>query len=99
MRTLTGAVAVVTGGSYGVGRGIATALAQHGVKVFVTGRSLQDGAFLGDGVLGIRCDHRSDDEVAAAFGRVAAQTDGIDILVNNVWGGYERMVDNGAFTW
>ena len=23
----------------------------------------------------------------------------VDILVNNVWGGYERMVDNGEFTW
>src|SRR6266571_4902044 len=23
----------------------------------------------------------------------------IDILVNNVWGGYERMVEDGAFTW
>ena len=99
MRTLTAAVAVVTGGSYGVGRGVATALAQKGVTVFVTGRSLKDGASLGDSVVGIRCDHRSDDEVAAAFGRVAAQADGIDILVNNVWGGYERMVDNGAFTW
>lgn len=33
-------------------------------------------------------------------GKVAVVTGGsIDILVNNVWGGYERMVDNGAFTW
>jgi dehydrogenase/reductase SDR family protein 1 len=24
---------------------------------------------------------------------------GIDILVNNVWGGYERMLEDGAFTW
>jgi dehydrogenase/reductase SDR family member 1 len=99
MRTLTSAVAIVTGGSYGVGRGIASALAKQGVKVFVTGRSQQDGASLADGMLAIRCDHRSDDEVAAAFGRIAGQSDGIDILVNNVWGGYERMVDNGEFTW
>ena len=35
----------------------------------------------------------------AAFERIAREADGIDILVNNVWGGYERMVDNGEFTW
>src|SRR5829696_2456361 len=32
-------------------------------------------------------------------GRVAVVTGATDILVNNVWGGYERMVDGGEFTW
>jgi NAD(P)-dependent dehydrogenase (short-subunit alcohol dehydrogenase family) len=50
-------------------------------------------------VTGIRCDHRLDVEVAAAFERIAHDTEGIDILVNNVWGGYERMLEDGAFTW
>jgi dehydrogenase/reductase SDR family member 1 len=36
--------------------------------------------------------------VTAAFERIGRQTDGIDILVNNVWGGYERMIEDGAFT-
>jgi NAD(P)-dependent dehydrogenase (short-subunit alcohol dehydrogenase family) len=92
-------IAVVTGGTFGVGRGVATALAQQGARVFVTGRSLRDGAELEAGVVGIRCDHRIDAEVDAAFERVGRETDGIDILVNNVWGGYERMVEDGAFTW
>jgi NAD(P)-dependent dehydrogenase (short-subunit alcohol dehydrogenase family) len=37
--------------------------------------------------------------VRAAFDRVAGETGGADILVNNVWGGYENMVENGVFTW
>ncbi len=47
----------------------------------------------------IRCDHRVDTEVTSAFERVVAEAGKIDILVNNVWGGYERMVEDGAFTW
>jgi NAD(P)-dependent dehydrogenase (short-subunit alcohol dehydrogenase family) len=92
-------IAVVTGGTYGVGRGIARVLAQVGARVFVTGRSVRAGAPIDEHVTGIRCDHRVDDDVQAAFDRIAAETPGIDILVNNVWGGYERMVEHGAFTW
>src|SRR6187401_300299 len=97
MSSLNDRVAVITGGTYGVGRGIARALADEGARVFVTGRSAEDAAQ--DGVMGIRCDHREDADVQSAFARITQQTPGIDILVNNVWGGYERMVDNGAFTW
>ena len=42
MRTLDGHVGIVTGGTFGVGRGIASALAQYGARVFVTGRSAHD---------------------------------------------------------
>ncbi len=99
MTNLNGCVAVVTGGSYGVGGGIATSLAEAGAQVFVTGRSLQDSVPIGERITGIRCDHRLDADVSAAFDRIASESGGIDILVNNVWGGYERMVEDGAFTW
>ena len=99
MKTLEGDVAIVTGGTAGVGRGIAGVLAQCGAKVFVTGRSVHDRAPIDEHIIGIRCDHRLDEEVTAAFERVAGETDRIDILVNNVWGGYERMVEDGVFTW
>ena len=95
---LNGQVAVVTGGSRGIGRGIASELATHGAKVFVTGRTESDLATIGEGTIGIRCDHTVDSDVEAAFARIA-QDGSIDVLVNNVWGGYERMVDNGEFTW
>jgi len=99
MTTLQGHVAIVTGGSLGVGRGIARALALAGARVFVTGRSVDDGAAIDERITGIRCDHRLDAEVTAAFERVTRDAGRIDILVNNVWGGYERMVEDGAFTW
>ncbi|MDR3660507.1 MAG: SDR family NAD(P)-dependent oxidoreductase, partial [Mycobacterium sp.] len=39
MTLLTGKVAVVTGASRGIGRGIAVALGDHGATVYVTGRT------------------------------------------------------------
>jgi dehydrogenase/reductase SDR family protein 1 len=99
MTTLTGRIAVVTGGTAGVGRGVASELANRGARVFVTGRSIHEGARSDSPVIGIRCDHREDDQVAAAFERVAQEAGAIDILVNNVWGGYEQMMEDGVFTW
>lgn len=99
LRTLEGNVAVVTGGTFGVGRGIARELAQYGARVFVTGLSVQDGSPSNEHITRIRCDHRLDAEVTAAFEQITRETGGIDILVNNVWGGYEGMVENGVFTW
>ena len=47
----------------------------------------------------IPCDHASDADVATAFARISAERARLDILVNNAWGGYERMVEAGEFTW
>src|ERR1051326_2918748 len=91
-------IAVVTGASRGVGRGVAVALAQAGYRVFATGRSIET-AELPKAIVRIRCDHLRDEETAAAFGRIAAEEGPPDLLVNSAWGGYERMVENGAFTW
>jgi NAD(P)-dependent dehydrogenase (short-subunit alcohol dehydrogenase family) len=91
-------VALVTGASRGVGRGCATALADAGYTVFATGRSI-DTALLPPAVVRIRCDHTKDDDTAAAFARIAAEAPALDVVVNSAWGGYERMIENGAFTW
>jgi NAD(P)-dependent dehydrogenase (short-subunit alcohol dehydrogenase family) len=88
----------VTGASRGVGRGVAHVLAQQGARVFITGRSITD-QVPDRGITPIRCDHQLDTDVEAAFGRIARESNAIDILVNNVWGGYERMIDDGQFTW
>src|SRR5262245_60787432 len=96
---LNGKVAVVTGATRGVGRGVGHELAQHGAQVYVTGRSAPDHEPVGDRVVGIRCDHRIDSQVEAAFDLIVREAHTLDILVNSVWGGYERMVDGGEFTW
>ncbi len=88
-------VAVVTGGSRGVGRGIAIALGSHG---YVTGRTQRTGespwggtihdtaaavtAAGGKGVA-VRVDHRNDEEAEALFERVRQEEGRLDILVNN----------------
>jgi NAD(P)-dependent dehydrogenase (short-subunit alcohol dehydrogenase family) len=96
---LEGQVAVVTGGTRGVGRGIARALAERGLRVFVTGRSAPEYGVIENGVHGVRCDHSNDAEVQAAFARIAADAGPAGVLANSVWGGYEQMVDGGTFTW
>ena len=65
----------------------------------VTSRSAPDHERLDEQVTGIRCDHRLDIQMEAAFNLILREAKVVDILVNNVWGGYERMVEDGAFTW
>ena len=91
-------VAVVTGASRGVGRGVAAALDDAGMRVYATGRTI-DRATLPDGVVRVACDHTEDAAVEHLFARVERESGRLDVLVNNAWGGYERMVENGRFTW
>jgi dehydrogenase/reductase SDR family member 1 len=89
---------MVTGASRGVGRGVAIALAEAGFHVFATGRSI-DSADLPREITRISCDHLDDLQTAAAFQRLADNGQSLDILVNSAWGGYERMTEDGRFTW
>ena len=97
MPDLKGVVALVTGASRGVGRGVALGLAEYGATVHITGRSLSDGR---DGaIVRHRVDHANDAETEAAVAAVIAAEGRLDILVNNAWPGYERMVEGDRFTW
>jgi len=89
-------LAFVTGASRGVGRGIAIALAEAGFTVFASGRTIET-ADLPPAINRIRCDHSRDEDSARAF--EAVQSSGLDLLVNCAWGGYERMLEDGQFTW
>ena len=112
--SLNGRVAVVTGATRGVGKGIALGLGEAGATVYVTGRSTDPGAgvggfpetihvtaaevtALGGRGIAVRCDHGDDDDVRVLFRRVLAEHGRIDVLVNNVWGGYERFYDGSDF--
>ena len=54
---------------------------------------------LDERITAIRCDHRAGLPGGSAFKRIVLEGKTIDILINNVWGGYERMVEDGNFTW
>ena len=86
--SLAGRVAVVTGASRGLGKGIALGLGEAGMTVYVTGRSTSKswGALpgtidetadavtrLGGEGVAVRCDHRVDSEVEELFGRVRCE--------------------------
>lgn len=94
---LKGVVGLITGGSYGVGKGVSEELASLGATIFVAGRSVKKAPPAG--CVALTCDHTDDHQVRAAVARIYAEQQRIDILVNNVWGGYEQMVENGEFTW
>lgn len=88
--SLTGRVAIVTGGGTGLGRGYAEALAGAGAAVAVTGRRrepLEECVAAieksGGTALAVPCDQRSRDEVEAAVQRVVSWREKVDILVNN----------------
>jgi NAD(P)-dependent dehydrogenase (short-subunit alcohol dehydrogenase family) len=88
--TLAGRVAIVTGGSTGLGRGIAQALGDAGAGIAILARSAERGehaaATLGDSGIDARfyaSDVGDPDEVERVTAAVRADFGRIDILVNN----------------
>ncbi len=86
-------VAVVTGATRGAGRGIATALAARGWRVYGTGRS----GDTPDGVVPAQVDHRDDAAVAALFDRVSEDEGRLDLLVNNAAAVADELVSPKPF--
>ena len=99
MQSLNGKVALVTGASRGVGKGIALELIDAGATVYITGRSVEDMRYISGKGTAVECDHRNDEQVRLTFRRIAEEQGRLDILANNVWGGYENMMEQGEFTW
>ena len=101
MTTLTGKVALVTGGSRGIGLAIARTLLHRGARVAITAtsdstlrkavRDLQPGGGA-EAVLPLRADVRQYDAVEQAVNEAVAKFGGLDILVNNAGVGLFRTV-------
>ncbi|UPK66818.1 SDR family oxidoreductase [Chitinophaga filiformis] len=98
MKHLENKVALVTGGSRGMGAAIVKQLAEEGAKVAFTyvrsadkARQLaaEVSATSGQQVIAVAADSASDTAVAAAVEEVVRTLGGIDILVNNA-GVYEK---------
>jgi NAD(P)-dependent dehydrogenase (short-subunit alcohol dehydrogenase family) len=93
---LDGKVALVTGGSRGLGLQIAQALGEAGAAVAITARredgllqAVQQLEAQGIQAMSTRCDISKNADVEAAIGQVLERWDHIDILVNNAgatWG-------------
>jgi dehydrogenase/reductase SDR family protein 1 len=111
-KNLSGQIAVVTGASRGIGKGIALELGAAGATVYVTGRTVDDtGAFVpgtigatadevtrsGGNGIPVRCDHSKDEEIQALFERVRNEQGRIDILVNNAFTVPSQSIFEGRF--
>jgi NAD(P)-dependent dehydrogenase (short-subunit alcohol dehydrogenase family) len=95
---LAGKVALVTGASRGIGKGVACALAEQGATVYVTGRTVEAGGHALPGSLeetvadvnarggrgvAVAMDLLDDAQIAAVFDRVRRDEGRLDLLVNN----------------
>lgn len=112
MASLTGKVAIVTGASRGMGKGIALALAEQGATVYVTGRTITEGSSSLPGTLGatvveceqrggkaiaVQVDHADDSQIEKLFQQVQEEQGRLDLLVNNAIAIPEEMTQPGGF--
>ena len=112
MGSLTGKIAIVTGASRGIGKGIALALGAEGATVYVTGRTVAPGTHKLPGTVGetaaeierrggkgiaVPVDHADDAQVAALFEQVRQEQGRLDILVNNAFALPEDLTEPRPF--
>lgn len=103
MQDLKNKVALITGGTKGIGYGIAEALLKQGMKVAITGRSQQSvdeaAKELGSDILAIQADVKSFESQQNAIKSVVAKWGQLDCLIANAGVGHfssieEMTVDN-----
>ena len=97
---LKGKVAVITGGSVGIGLAVAEALAQEGVdqvlcarteeRVLEEAKSVQEK--YGVKVVGVKADVSKAEDIDALVSRVEKEFGGADILINNAGTGSNEKI-------
>jgi 3-oxoacyl-[acyl-carrier protein] reductase len=93
---LKDAVALVTGGSAGIGRAIAEKLAAGGARIAITGRNKDKltAAAQALGVFAVQADVSKEADVERTFREVLSKFGHLDILVNNAGSGvFKNLVD------
>jgi len=99
-KPLSGKIALITGGTSGIGLAAAQELAAQGAQVYITGRRQQEldaaVATLGSTAVGVRADASSLTELDAVYALIAKQSGRLDILFANAGGG--DMMPLGAIT-
>lgn len=87
---LDGRVAIISGGSMGIGKAIARAFLEEGCRCVLTARTevaleatVEELSTIGPSVIGVPCDVGSEREVRALVGRATSEFGRIDILVNS----------------
>ncbi|MBA4340278.1 MAG: short-chain dehydrogenase [Hyphomonas sp.] len=93
-------VVMVTGGSSGMGRGMALAFAQGGAKLAIVGRDIEKARAvvaeieaMGETALAIAADVRHAAQVAAAFDAAEAELGPVSILANNAGGNFPALAE------
>ena len=85
--SLSGQVALVTGGGTGIGKAIAQAMHKEGAKIIIVGRKgeiLKEAqAELGSDVEMMTCDVTQEDQVKKVYENIMSNHGKIDILINN----------------
>ncbi|MBB2189001.1 SDR family oxidoreductase [Gluconacetobacter azotocaptans] len=85
--TVSGPIAIVTGGGSGIGRAVALGLAQDGYRVVIAGRRLallqEVAAEVPTQITPFACDLTQPEEVDALFDTVARDFGRLDLLFNN----------------
>jgi len=96
-RLLEGRVALVTGGGAGIGKAIAIRFAANGARVVIAelkpdlaAATQAEIEAAGGQALGIPTDVREPEQVARAVGAAKESFGGLDVLVNNVGGTFQR---------
>jgi 3-oxoacyl-[acyl-carrier protein] reductase len=85
--TIKNKVAIVTGGTRGIGRAIAQALVDEGLAVCISARNQSEIDLavkeLGGATIGFLCDVREHSQVKALIDYTVEKLGGLDVLVNN----------------